>query len=84
MTACIKFADWEFKMTHFLSAGDCEHSGEILEWITQEQEDAAENTFDMLALQRVGWTSTRWNEVLVHCVVSNRTVRTPHRLARNG
>ena len=39
-------------MTIFLSAGDCEHAGEILEWITQEEEDAAENTFDLLELQR--------------------------------
>ena len=27
----MKFSDCEFKMSNFLSAGDCEHAGDILE-----------------------------------------------------
>ena len=26
----MKFSDWEFKMSHLLSAGNCEHAGDIL------------------------------------------------------
>ena len=37
----MKFSDWEFDMPNFLSTGDYEHVGDILEWITQEQEDVA-------------------------------------------
>ena len=33
----MKFSDWEFKMSDFLSGGDYGHAGDILEWITQEQ-----------------------------------------------
>ena len=50
----MKFSDWELKMSNFLSAGDHEHAGDILEWIAQEQADVDENTFDILASQR-GW-----------------------------
>ena len=28
----MKFSDWEFKMSNFLSARDCEYAGDILEW----------------------------------------------------
>ena len=45
----MKFSDWEFEMSNFLSAGDCEHAGDIMEWIMQEQEVVAEDKFDMLA-----------------------------------
>ena len=48
----MNFSDWEFKMSNFLSAGDYEHAGDILAWITQEQEDVTEDGFDMLASQR--------------------------------
>ena len=34
--------------------GDCEHAGDILEWIAQAQEDVAEDEFDRIAAQR-GW-----------------------------
>ena len=47
----MKFSDWEFKMSNFLSAGDYEHAGDILEWITQEQEDVAEVKFARIAVQ---------------------------------
>ena len=30
----VKFSDWEFRMSNFLSAGEDEHAGDILEWIT--------------------------------------------------
>ena len=49
----MKFSDWEFKMSNLLSAGACEHAGDILEWITQEQEDVADD---------------KVFKVLVHCV----------------
>ena len=39
-------------MSNFLSARDCGHAGDILEWITQEQEDAADDKFDRIAVQR--------------------------------
>ena len=32
----MKFSAWEFEMSNFLSAGDHEHAGDIMEWITQE------------------------------------------------
>ena len=38
-------------MSNFFSAQDYEHAGDILEWITQEQEDVDEDKFDMLAVQ---------------------------------
>ena len=82
----MKFSDWEFKMLNFLSAGDHEHAGDILERTTQEQEDVAEDQFDMIAVQR-GWVGqarehTRFAKYL--CIVlRNRTDGTPHRLVRN-
>ena len=42
----MKFSDWEFEMSNFLSAGDNEHAGDILEWITQEQDDVDEDRLD--------------------------------------
>ena len=48
-TKRMKFSDWEFEMSNFLSAGDNEHAGDILEWIAQEQEDVAEDKFDRIA-----------------------------------
>ena len=48
-TDCMKFSDREFKMSNFLSAGDHEHAGDILEWIAQ-----AEDKFDRITVRR-GW-----------------------------
>ena len=83
----MKFSDWEFKMSNFLSAGDHEHAGDILERTTQEQEDVAEDKFDRIAVQR-GWVGqarehTRFAKYLC-TVLRNRTDGTPHRLVRNG
>ena len=83
----MRFSDLEFEMSNFLSAGDYEHAGDILEWITQEQEDVDKDKFDQLALQR-GWAGqarvhTRFARYLF-AVLSNRTDGTPHRLVRNG
>ena len=50
----MKISDREFRMSNFLSAGDYEHVGDILEWIAQEQEDAAKDKLDRIAVQR-GW-----------------------------
>ena len=76
----MKFSDLEFEMSNFLSAGDYEHAGEILEWITQEQEDVDKDKFDQPALQR-GWAGqarvhTRFARYLF-AVLSNRTDGTP-------
>ena len=78
----MKFSDWEFKMSNFLSAGDCEHAGDIMEWITQEHNDVDEDKFDRFAVQR-GWVGqardhTRFSSYLF-TVLSNRTDQTPHR-----
>ena len=80
----MKVSDWEFKISNFLSAGDYEHAGDILEWIAQEQD---EDTIDTLAVQR-GWAGqardhTRFPRYLF-TVLSNRTDGTPHRLVRHG
>ena len=48
----MKFSDWNFKMSNLLSAGDYEHAGDIWEWVAQGQEDAAEDRFDRIAMQR--------------------------------
>ena len=79
--------DCMFEMSNFLSAGEYEHAGESLERITQEEEDVAEDEFDLLALQR-GWGGqardhSRFARYLF-VVLSNRTDGTPHRLVRNG
>ena len=83
----MKFSDWEFEMSNLLSAGDCEHAGDIMEWIMQEQEVVAEDKFDMLALQR-GWGGPARDHArfarYLFTVLSNRTDGTPHRLVRNG
>ena len=83
----MKFSDWEFKMSNFLSAGDHEHAGDILERTTLEQEDVAEDKFDRIVVQR-GWVGqarehTRFAKYL-RTVLRNRTDGTPHRLVRNG
>ena len=83
----VKFSDWEFKISNFLSPGDYEHAGDILEWITQQEDDVPEDRFDVIALQR-GWVGqardhTRFARYLF-TVLSSRTDRTPHRLVRNG
>ena len=71
----------------FLSIGDYEHAGDILEWITQQQDDLPEDRFDAITLQR-GWVRqardlTRFARYLF-TVLGNRTDETPHRLLRNG
>ena len=53
-TDCVKFSDWAFEMSNFLSAGDYEHNGNILKWITQQENDVPEDKFDGITLQR-GW-----------------------------
>ena len=83
----MKFSDWNFKMSNFLSAGDYEHAGDIWEWVAQEQEDVAEDKFDRIAMQR-SWAGqaqdhTRFPRYLF-TVLSNRTGGTPHQLMRNG
>ena len=82
-----KFSNWEFKMSNFLSAGDYEHAGDILEWIAQEQEDVAEDTFDRIAAQR-GWDGQARDHasfsMYLFTVLSSRTDGTPHRSVRNG
>ena len=67
-------------MSNFMSAGDYEHAGDILEWIGQEQEDVAEDKFDRIAVQR-RWAGhardhTRFSKYLC-TVLSNRTDGTP-------
>ena len=83
----MKFSDWNFKMSNLLSAGDYEHTGDIWEWFAQEQEDAAEDKFDRIAMQR-SWAGqaqdhTRFPRYLF-TVLSNLTDGTPHQLMRNG
>ena len=83
----MKFSDWEFKTSNFLSAGDYQHAEDILEWIAQEPEDVAEDKFDRIAVQR-GWAGqardhTRLSRYLF-TVLSNRTDGTPHPSVRNG
>ena len=83
----MKLSDWELEKSNFLGAGDKEHTGDILEWIAQEQEDVAEDKFDRIAVQR-GWAGqardhTRFTKYLFS-VLSNRTDGTPHRLVRSG
>ena len=41
-------------MSNFLSAGGYEHTRDIMEWITREQDDVDEDTFDRIAVHR-GW-----------------------------
>ena len=48
----MKFSDLGFKMSNFLSAGDYEHAGNILEWIAKEQEEVSEDKFDRIEGQR--------------------------------
>ena len=50
----MKFSDWASKRSNFLSAGDFEHAGDILEWIAQEPEEVAEGKFVRIAVQW-GW-----------------------------
>ena len=82
----MKFSDWEFKMSNFLSAGDYEHAGDIMAWITQEH-DVDEDKFDRVAAQR-GWVGQARDHArfarYLFTVVSNRSDGTPHRLERNG
>ena len=57
-------------MSNFLSAGDHDHAGEILEWTAQEQEEVTEDKFDRIAVQR-GWAGQARDhevfKVLIHC-----------------
>ena len=48
----MKFAKLELKMSNFLSAGNNGHAGDILEWITQDQDDVDEDRFDTVAMRR--------------------------------
>ena len=79
----MKFSDWEFKMSSFLSVRDHQHAGETLEWISQEQEDVAEDKFNRVALQR-GWVGQARDQTrsarYFFAVLSNRTDGTPHRV----
>ena len=47
---CVKFSDWEFKMSNFWSGGDYEHAGDIMDCITQQRDDVPEDRFDAIAL----------------------------------
>ena len=82
----MKFSDWVFKMSNFVSAGDYKHAGDVLEWIAQEQEDVAEDKFDRIAGQR-RWAVDK-HEIIrsryLFAVLSNRTDGTPHRFVGNG
>ena len=74
-------------MSTFLSAGDYDHAGEILEWIAQEQEELTEDKFDRIVVQR-RWAGqardhTRFSRYLF-TVLSNHTDETPHQFVRNG
>ena len=67
----MKFSDWKFKMSNLLSAGDFEHAEDIWEWVAQGQEDAAEDKFDRIEMQR-SWAGqardhTRFPRYLFHC-----------------
>ena len=71
-------------MSNFLSAGDYEHAGDILEWITQQEDYVPGDRFDGIALQR-GWAGrgtdhTRFARYLF-AVLINCTDGTPHRLS---
>ena len=74
-------------MSKFLSAGDHEHAGDILEWIAQEHEDVAADKFYMLAWQG-GWAGQardrRRFARYLFIVLRNRADGTPHRLVRHG
>ena len=39
----VKFSDWEFEMSNFLSAGDYVHAEDILEWTIQQENDVPED-----------------------------------------
>ena len=45
----VQFSVMEFKRPNFLSAGDHEYAGDIVEWIVQEQKDVTEDKFDTVA-----------------------------------
>ena len=83
----MKFSDWEFEMSNFVSAGAYDHAGDILEWISQEQKDVTEDEFDFHATQR-GWRVQSRDHAsfarYLFTVLSNRTDGTRHRLVRNG
>ena len=79
----------QWRGSHEIGSSRCRTSWalDLLEWIAQEQEDAAEDKFDRIAVQR-GWTGqardhTRFSRYQF-AVLSNRTDGTPHRLVRNG
>ena len=44
-------------MSNFLGAGDYKHPGDILEWITQEQEEVTENA------SKRGWSEVDKHEI---------------------
>ena len=61
----VKFSEWGFKMSNFLSAGDYEYAGNILECITQHEDDVRDRN-----AARMGWASSRPHDVceeLDHC-----------------
>ena len=69
-------------MSNFLSAGDYEHAGEILELITQQEDDVPDDRFDGIALQR-GWAGratdhTRFARYLFAVLINDGT---PHRVS---
>ena len=59
-------------MSNFLSDGDYEHAGDILEWIMEDKKDVDEDKFDLLAFAAgMRWTGTKSREVCevpAHCV----------------
>ena len=83
----MKFSDWEFEMSNFLSAGDMSMRETFWRGPRRNREDVAEDKFDRIAVQR-GWVGqarehTRFAKYLC-TVLRNRTDGTPHRLVRNG